>query len=409
LFISGIVRGVFDGSYPVGVTTVPQSSLPFGISVESVGPMSSPRRVWLTAAVLLVAAGTMGSVLGASVVAHNDAQRSHQEFVTSSEEIASSLKLAIQEESNLAISATAFVLASPNGSNAEFLSWIGTMQVAKRFPEVSGLGFFAIVRPGQLSQFLARMNADPTPSLASGQSDQVTPPGNRPYYCLQDFQYLNGGPSAPLGYDVCAGAGAALLKTALSGSKYLPYTAGKKHYLTVETPVYPGGVIPAASQAGIAHALGIVGLTTLPNFDLQQSLKGHSRTAVAFSYGAGSSKITFRAGSAPALSKSNSVNLHNGWHVETFGTVDGSGVFGNADALALLLGGLALSLLLGALIFVLGTGRSRALILVDERTGELHHLALHDPLTDLPNRALILDRIDQMLAPVCQADVRHLQ
>ena len=57
-----------------------------------------------------------------------------------------------------------------------------------------------------------------------------------------------------------------------------------------------------------------------------------------------------------------------------------------------------LSLLLGTLIYVLGTSRSRALVLVDERTGELHHLALHDPLTGLPNRALILDRIDQMLA-----------
>jgi diguanylate cyclase (GGDEF)-like protein len=47
---------------------------------------------------------------------------------------------------------------------------------------------------------------------------------------------------------------------------------------------------------------------------------------------------------------------------------------------------------------VLGTSRLRALTLVEERTGELHHLALHDPLTNLPNRALILDRIEQMLA-----------
>jgi diguanylate cyclase (GGDEF)-like protein len=120
---------------------------------------------------------------------------------------------------------------------------------------------------------------------------------------------------------------------------------------------------------------------------------------VAFRYGSGSSKVIFSAGSAPAGSKSNSVNLHNGWHVETFAVVEGSGVLANADALALLLAGFVLSLLLGAfLIYVLGTSRSRALVLVDERTRELHHLALHDALTELPNRALILDRIDQMLA-----------
>jgi len=35
---------------------------------------------------------------------------------------------------------------------------------------------------------------------------------------------------------------------------------------------------------------------------------------------------------------------------------------------------------------------------VKERTDQLQHQALHDSLTGLPNRALILDRIDQMLA-----------
>ncbi len=36
--------------------------------------------------------------------------------------------------------------------------------------------------------------------------------------------------------------------------------------------------------------------------------------------------------------------------------------------------------------------------LVKERTDQLQHQALHDSLTGLPNRALILDRIDRMLA-----------
>ncbi len=47
---------------------------------------------------------------------------------------------------------------------------------------------------------------------------------------------------------------------------------------------------------------------------------------------------------------------------------------------------------------LLGTSRSRALELVAERTEELRHQAFHDPLTGLPNRALILDRIAHMMA-----------
>jgi diguanylate cyclase (GGDEF)-like protein len=157
-------------------------------------------------------------------------------------------------------------------------------------------------------------------------------------------------------------------------------------------------VIPATAETRTAAVLGFVGVTTRPGFVLSQALTSHPGTAVAFYYGSGSTKVTFRAGSASAGAQSSTIDLHNGWHVETFAAVDRAGVFGNADALGLFLGGLALSLLLGVLIYVLGTSRSRALGLVDERTGELHHLALHDSLTGLPNRALILDRIDQMLA-----------
>ncbi len=61
-------------------------------------------------------------------------------------------------------------------------------------------------------------------------------------------------------------------------------------------------------------------------------------------------------------------------------------------------GGILVSLLLGLLVWALGTGRTRAMSLVREKTSELSHQALHDPLTGLPNRALVLDRAEQMIA-----------
>ena len=88
--------------------------------VGNVPSMSRSRWVWLTAAALLVAAGTAGSLLGSSVVAHDDGERSHQTLDSSSMAISSTLKLAIQQENNLVISAKAFVVSNPNASNSNF-------------------------------------------------------------------------------------------------------------------------------------------------------------------------------------------------------------------------------------------------------------------------------------------------
>ena len=92
------------------------------------------------------------------------------------------------------------------------------------------------------------------------------------------------------------------------------------------------------------------------------------------------------------------MDLTQSWTVTTSAPPFSDGFLAHQNATIVLLGGLALSLMLGALIFVMGTSRSRALALVHSRTDELHFLAYHDALTGLPNRALILDRLTQMMA-----------
>jgi diguanylate cyclase (GGDEF)-like protein len=135
-----------------------------------------------------------------------------------------------------------------------------------------------------------------------------------------------------------------------------------------------------------------------PNVLLETALKGHANTAVALRFGTGTSAVVFRSGHINGDTQSLTTNLNNGWTVQTIGDVDNGGIFGAGGGLPLLLSGLALSLFLGVLIYLLGSGRAQSRVLVDERTDELRFQALHDSLTGLPNRALIMDRIDQLLA-----------
>ena len=60
--------------------------------------------------------------------------------------------------------------------------------------------------------------------------------------------------------------------------------------------------------------------------------------------------------------------------------------------------GVILSLLLSLLAWLMVNGRDRAVRLAEAMTEELRHMAQHDPLTDLPNRALFNDRLNQELA-----------
>ena len=369
-----------------------------------------PRRgVWLASALLVAAIAGIGSVLGAVSIAHNNAQQSQQSAAASSMEIASTLRLAIQHEQDLAVSSGAFVSANPEASQVQFDQWTDAVSAFKRYPELVGIAEIARVPASDATTFATWAEKDltdpqsfPTSASAASRSPFViTPSGSRPYYCLRTvWESQTDALETPAGLDFCQTVeGPWLAKIEASGQNaYLPYGSGKNARVAVGTPIYRGGVVPATVQLRQQLLLGWTGVEITPGVLLRTALQGHPRTSVAFIHGSGRAEATFRAGTAPVGAHATTIDLHNGWRVRTYESVSSASLTADHSTLFLLVGGLLLAFLLGVLVFVLGTSRSRALQLVHERTVQLQHQAMHDSLTGLPNRALILDRIDQMLA-----------
>ena len=181
----------------------------------------------------------------------------------------------------------------------------------------------------------------------------------------------------------------------------MPFAEGSITTLAVQTPVYAGGVVPATVAARRGTFVGWLGESLVPKVVLRAALEGHPHVAVRFHYHAGRSDAMFSSRVAPAGAQSATIDLHNGWTVQSFAAASASGMLSDRNALTLLLGGTILSLLVAVLVFVLATGRTRALSLVREKTSELSYQAMHDNLTGLPNRALVITRAEEMLAQGC--------
>jgi diguanylate cyclase (GGDEF)-like protein len=367
-------------------------------------PIRDRTSIWAATTALLVIVGIVASVLGAKAVARSDADKARLSFHLASAEIASTLKLAIEHEEDLVVSASAFVTEKPNASAAEFDRWAESVHAMQRYKELQDIGLVTMVPANRLAAFQARMAAHPLHplgpnSLAPVESPEVLPSGKRPFYCLavaglaRDSQtYLPGE------LDYCALAPTLVATRETGMASYAPFVAAGNSALAVETPVYTGGTTPTTVPGRKRAFLGWLGELLVPKVVLARALEGHPNVAVSFHFDSSQSHVAFTSGSVKHGEQSSKVNIRNGWSVQSFGPSIASGVFGNWHAMTLLIGGTLVSLMFGLLGLVLGTGRRRALALVSEKTRELSHQALHDTLTGLPNRALVLDRAEQLLA-----------
>jgi diguanylate cyclase (GGDEF)-like protein len=352
----------------------------------------------------LVACGLLAAVVGAREVARSDSGKAQLGFSLASAEIASTLKLAIEQEEGLVIDASAYVAGNPRTTPAEFAQWAATVRALERHPELQAFGLLVLVPASQLNAFKRRMLAhsilpqNRQPAGSRG-AFEVVPAGKRAAYCFAAAGVVRQlVTTLPPGLDYCAVEPTLLQARDTAQSGYTPFMEGSTPTLGIQTPVYRGGQTPPTVGERRAAFLGWLGESLVPNRVLRSALQGHPHVAVKFRYHAAGSDVTFSSGVAAAGARRATFDLHNGWTMQSFASLPGSGVFADRNALTLLVGGTILSLLVGLLVFVLATGRTRALSLVREKTRELSYQALHDSLTGLPNRALVIQRAEQMLA-----------
>jgi diguanylate cyclase (GGDEF)-like protein len=368
-------------------------------------PAGGRRATRAAVAVLCVAAGGIGSLLGAHAVAHSDGRKAQKTFHEASSAIATTLKLAIQRQEELAVSASTYFAQNPTASRAEFDAWAKWARTTRRYPELASLALLKVVRAPELAAFAAQATGHAlkpqgsTPPPAASPVFSISPASDHRYFCLATAELARGaGTAAPTGFDYCAQSSALLLSRNSGVSIDAPLSAGGSKALGVLTPVYRGNVTPRSTAGRMAASVGWVRQVLVPGVVLAQVLQGHPSYAVGLRYRTSSGTITFADGVAPRGAQSSTVDLHDGWTVTSFGAAAGSGVPSDGHALAVLIAGLLLSLLLGVLILRLRSGRPSTPALATGETGELPADPLYDVLTGLPSRALILDRAECMVA-----------
>lgn len=407
------------------------------------------RRLWAAAAVAVLLVGAACSVLGATAWASYVRVQATRNFEVGASATADAVSNALQRNTDLAAAARVLVETDPTIANSTFADWFRLLEDHNDYPNSFGLLYIALVSSSQLGSFESRTRAQPPFGVPTRGPFHVVPSGAVPPYCLTDAGVvslnkrlgISAASLAPLlglasdELDLCAlPIGGLLRASARSGRPAattlasllatLPTVLGSvpvprsllnaldnDGLITTLTPVYAGAAsTPSARMAELrgwvldvfeGRSVLAPAMAGHPQLSAVLSFRNPSGTVEALDHSShvgGSRPGTPRHGAVPrdAAAKTFRLPGPGPWTVTL--TAATAGTSATTQGVVVLLAGLLVSFLLFAIVRLLVRSRRQAFHLVDERTAELRHQALHDPLTGLPNRASMLERLETALS-----------